>query len=215
MPGPVHLRPKRKDSRTGIRLRVDLKRASIRVKSSIHKFESARKRRLAGKIIAALISHALMSSGASSGEEESIKAQSRVAKFKQLLDALMQEFLSNSDARSELAYALGTLNDPTPVDSLLRGMPRVRVAQRAISTLHDMTQKILFVANEATKTRAAQRRGRRGHHWKLLLIIEAAEVFEFLTGNKPSRKIRGEDHPDYGKPYGEFWAFLSSLWMNC
>ena len=39
-------------------------------------------------------------------------------------------------------------------------------------------------------------------------------MFEFLTGDRPSRKIRGEDHPDYGKPYGEFWAFLSSLWIE-
>jgi hypothetical protein len=202
------------DSGAQIRPNLDIKRASIRVKRSIPKFQDEHKRRVAARVIVALISHTIDAERYSQGNPA---ADSRFLKLEKSLDKLLTDFLSDEDARSQLATVLSTLlpsrRGPTTL-SVLMGLDRIDEAQSAISMLHQATRKILLAASVARKAGPPQRRGRKRHSWKSMLIYEAAQVFEYLTGEKPTRKIRGEDHPDYGSPYGEFWSFLSSLWLE-
>jgi hypothetical protein len=53
-------------------------------------------------------------------------------------------------------------------------------------------------------------RPKRGISYRILLDLGA--VYQFVTGERPSRQVRGGDHPDRGKDYGPFWDFASIVW---
>jgi hypothetical protein len=57
------------------------------------------------------------------------------------------------------------------------------------------------------------RRGRPTDVLPYLVMLDLEAIFEFVTGTRAERRVRGEDHPDYGKEYGPFWDFVRPTWM--
>jgi hypothetical protein len=66
---------------------------------------------------------------------------------------------------------------------------------------------------------AASREGRRilpflRHQTmiRFLVLQDLAAIFEYATGVRAERRVRGEDHPEAGKEYGPFWDLVSTAW---
>jgi hypothetical protein len=45
-----------------------------------------------------------------------------------------------------------------------------------------------------------------------LILQDLAAIFEYVTGEGASRRVRGEDHPEAGRDYGPFWDFAMVAW---
>ena len=45
------------------------------------------------------------------------------------------------------------------------------------------------------------------------LLLDLAELFEWLTGVGPTRKTKSHKHVDAGKPFGEFYEFTRVFWF--
>jgi hypothetical protein len=44
------------------------------------------------------------------------------------------------------------------------------------------------------------------------ILLDLGAVYQFVTGEPPTRQVRGGDHPERGKDYGPFWDFASAVW---
>jgi len=44
------------------------------------------------------------------------------------------------------------------------------------------------------------------------ILLDLGAVYQFVTGEAPTRQVRGGDHPERGKDYGPFWDFASAGW---
>jgi hypothetical protein len=45
------------------------------------------------------------------------------------------------------------------------------------------------------------------------LLLDLAELYEWLTGEEPTRKTKSYKHTDTGKPFGEFYEFIRFFWF--
>jgi len=45
-----------------------------------------------------------------------------------------------------------------------------------------------------------------------LVLQDLAAIYEYVTGEIASRRVRGEDHPEAGRDYGPFWDFAVVAW---
>jgi DNA polymerase len=45
-----------------------------------------------------------------------------------------------------------------------------------------------------------------------LVLQDLAAIYEYVTGEVASRRVRGEDHPEAGRDYGPFWDFAVIAW---
>jgi hypothetical protein len=56
-----------------------------------------------------------------------------------------------------------------------------------------------------------------GHHHntiiRYLILKDLAAIFEYATGTRAERRVRSEDHPDYGQDYGPFYEFTKTAWQ--
>jgi hypothetical protein len=48
---------------------------------------------------------------------------------------------------------------------------------------------------------------------RYLVLQDLAAIFEYATGEKASRKVRVDPHPDAGHEYGAFWVFANASWQ--
>ena len=45
------------------------------------------------------------------------------------------------------------------------------------------------------------------------LLLDLAELYEWLTGGRPTRKTKSYKHADVGKHFGEFYEFAKTFWF--
>jgi hypothetical protein len=192
---------------------AQVKRAAIRVKARISGFENPHKRRVAAHLILVLIEHALID-----------RPEAPNPKLAKLLSAMSKaanriiELLGDNQLRLQASLTLADMLNRIAGQHRDRGLgeayPSAHDAERYLTSIEWHNRLLAHVASIAGMNRPPSSRGRRRQPHKQLIIVAAADIFEYLTGESASRKIRGEDHAERGKPYGEFWAFASALWME-
>lgn len=196
----------------------ELRQAATRVKMSIGTFASHRKSQLAHRMICGLI-------------EEAISLSLLCKPSKTRRSDHRRKFVAIHRAASALRTLLNLPVTKRLLESLswqveaseqvLQGRPvRFRIAAhypRAEQILEE-TRRYCSILADATAllmaSRLDARRSSRQWRYKAWIVVHAAKVFENLTGMKATRRIRGEDHPEYGQPYGPFWNFMSALWIE-
>lgn len=100
--------------------------------------------------------------------------------------------------------------------SRMTGLKHARLVTGLLSPSEGMDFLRLMTAASNRMAEAAARAGQarpfpKRKHKKLRRIesvADLAEVFKFLTGKNPSRKVRDNNHPQHGKDYGEFFEFV-------
>ena len=66
-------------------------------------------------------------------------------------------------------------------------------------------------ANDANRSMALGR-GRPRAIFSYLVMLDLVAIFEYLTHQRATRSVRGEDHFEYGAEYGPFWNFAEARW---
>jgi hypothetical protein len=56
-------------------------------------------------------------------------------------------------------------------------------------------------------------RGRPKATTPYLVMYDLEAIFEFVTCTTAERRVRSEDHHEYGKEYGPFWDFVQPIWV--
>ena len=56
-------------------------------------------------------------------------------------------------------------------------------------------------------------RGRPRAITTYLVMYDLEALFEFVTCTTAGRRVRSEDHSEYGKEYGPFWDFVKPIWI--
>ena len=70
----------------------------------------------------------------------------------------------------------------------------------------------LAAGANAANSLVARKRGRPRLVAHYLIMMDLAAIFEYLTGERAERLIRGEDHSQRGTDYGSFWNFAEATW---
>jgi hypothetical protein len=180
------------------------RRSAIRLKKWVAPLiRDEYKRRVAGTVISALIYE-----GAKFSRVRDRQTSSRIKKLGELLDQLLPVYADDS-LHQALAFRL---LDLVPPAGLMRQVARYADARGKLARLSRHLALVRRAIDHAS--RSTPKRGRPREVPRVWLVRCTADVFEYLTGHRASRKIRGEDHPDYGKPYGKFWDFASQVWIE-
>src|SRR5262249_46342291 len=106
----------------------------------------------------------------------------------------------------------------------LEGIPRlVHIDERVATTYPQVgVRKLVKIANATgalsesisrTLIVFSSKGGPIRNRADTMLLLDLAELYEWLTGKSPTRKTRSHKHTDVGKHFGEFHEFTKFFWF--
>jgi hypothetical protein len=175
------------------------------------KLKKGRSRKMANKVISAWLK---------------MRAEAEVPAKEELTDKQLRKILNNvrkalDRARDAVIRAPKTAQHEIAIE--FHRIPRLdeRIAaihpEKGISNLILVAMFINEISEAISRTlRVYATKGgpsqNRGDHD---LLLDLAELFEWLTGAVPTRKTKSYKYSDSGKPYGEFYNFIKPFWFAC
>jgi hypothetical protein len=147
--------------------------------------------------------------------------QAEIKQLKELARAAKQTFdaISNLSPDNRFAIAgwqlgiftLHEADSETYAPNLNFNYKKVRKVARR---LDQDAARLSEIAVAATQTAAIRKPLPMRHQTlvRYLILQDLAEISEYATGERASRKIRTEPHPQAGLEYGRFWDLASASW---
>jgi hypothetical protein len=90
---------------------------------------------------------------------------------------------------------------------------QIREAEHCLGEEPARLRKLAMAATEASATWQPLSM-RHNTTIRYLILQDLTAIFEYATGEKASRKVRVDPHPDAGREYGVFWDFTSAVWRT-
>jgi len=155
-------------------------------------------------------------------QEELGRPSQRIRKLRKL-EKTLEEFVECLEENWELTmdtvpWQLISIIKPPPktLSSAHRFGYQIRNQRRGKAYLKSATKSLLVFREALSGVLAQQnspRSGRPSSRNAVVSFIQGcAEAFEWLTGTKATRRVRGKDHSQRGATYGPFYDFLVSIW---
>ena len=118
--------------------------------------------------------------------------------------------LKNLRGRDKGELALRTLGWPRRDALVDLKASEILAAEKELAALINSVGKL----SSATLDDVSKKRGRPANLTAYLVMLDVQAIYEYLTGQRATRRVRNQHHPDKGKDYGPFWHFSSQVWRE-
>jgi hypothetical protein len=121
------------------------------------------------------------------------------------------EALAALDRQATFWLAMQSATHETGKSFVRLNQSDVTQARERLQSVENWARKLAEASRDLSESQA-KGRGRPRAIIPYLVMFDLEAIFEFVTGTRAERRVRGEDHHEHGKEYGPFWDFVQPIW---